>query len=172
MGLYNNAKGFVVGVMRDEKSIDPFLSINEAVELAYSHPSKLKYDLLIKPFLEFHGPSAIQDVPGVICVPWTLVRQKYNGRVLKVEGPKIFPANGFTQHQSQGSTLERSVAAIDSRCKKYGMSIALIEQCFNFPNTEIKKFCNYRRNFEGNHISMSRNFQNSRRRVRETKIAF
>lgn len=123
-GLYNNAKAIVVGLIFKNENIreKPLMDVKEATEICFKDPESLKFDLLVKPFMPFHGPSAASDVSGILCVPWVSVSKKINGIQFSIEGPKIFPANAFTQHQSQGGTFYRSVAVINKNCNKYGMA--------------------------------------------------
>ena len=123
-GLYNNAKAIVVGIKSSsrERQRNPLMTIDEAIELSINNPDFLNYDLLVRPLMKFNGPSAIRDSPGIICIPRVSVTKKVNGISLNIEGPKVFPGNAFTHHQSQGGTFQRSVAVIDQKCKSYGMS--------------------------------------------------
>lgn len=122
--LCNNAKAFVVGLnyMSDAHSLDPLISASEAAERTLQNPSLMRYSLFLKPFHSFNGPSAFSEVPGIFIAPWTKQRRKIMGCNVIIEGPKLFPANSFTHHQSQGSTLGMSVVLIDENYRSYGMS--------------------------------------------------
>lgn len=128
--LFNNAKAFVVGIVYENKYIqrNPLMSLDEAVQCSLRDPDSLRYNLLVKPFIPFSGPSAIPSHPGIMSVPWTRTTAKLLGHHWIIEGPKAYPANAFTQHQSQGSTFPRSVALINRDCKNYGMANVAISR--------------------------------------------
>lgn len=68
-----NNKGFVVGIDSDnpQRQKIPSMNINQAVEATLSDPGFLKVYITSKPFISFTGPSASENYPDVISVPWT-----------------------------------------------------------------------------------------------------
>lgn len=110
----------IVG-QKNNRSLNPLIFLEDAARTTIESHNERKYSLLIKPFIPFKGPSA-RNVPGIINVPLIKVTRKVYGCRLNICGPKVYPANDFSHHQSQGSTFDRCVVSINESCNSYGLA--------------------------------------------------
>lgn len=65
-------------------------NVKEAMNVCLRDPRILKYSIFVKRFLPFNGPSAIEDVPGIIDVPWVESHRKIGGCKLSLKNPAYF----------------------------------------------------------------------------------
>jgi len=71
-----------------------------------------------------------QLIPGIFAVPHSPSRYfRYKGIKLKASVPAVHPANAIKCHQSQGGTISRVVALLDSSTERYyGMAKVAISR--------------------------------------------
>lgn len=123
LGFQNNAKVVVVGVHvpNSHPQFKPITLLQEAIEIAVSPHGLHHVEILVRHLSgSFTGPSALPDYPGIFTVPVTPIKYvRYGGVQFSVRYHHVHPANAISCHQSQGSTLPRSVACLDANTERY-----------------------------------------------------
>ena len=64
----------------------PVLTLKNVIDCCLGNNSDfLRYSVLVKPFLPFKGPSALQDAPEIVKVPWSKTNRTIAGFKLLIE---------------------------------------------------------------------------------------